>query len=200
MVSQAVVVLRRASVVNGLMCVLTRYNQSGPGGVESASRSLTHSSDLSREGLAMDATRIPQRVIDRALSNVDIDPERGCWVSRYSVGSHGYAQIGWGIPNSRRSKMMLVHRVAYVARRGPIADGMTVDHMCKQRRCCNPDHLRLLSNFENARRTAGRDWPLGQCINGHPNSNLRTAPDGTRVCRVCSADWQRRYRAGKDAS
>lgn len=148
----------------------------------------------------MDATQIPQRVIDRALSNITIEPDRGCWISNYSVGSHGYAQIGWCVPGSRRSRMALIHRVAYVARRGPIPDDMTVDHMCKQRKCCNPDHLRLLDNFENARRTSGRDWPLGVCINGHPNSQLHTQASGKRVCRVCDAKRQRDYRARKAAS
>lgn len=136
----------------------------------------------------MNATQIPQRVIDRALSNIDIDPERGCWISRYSVGSHGYAQIGWNEPGER-TQMKLVHRVAYVAVRGPIPADMTVDHMCKQRRCCNPDHLRLLSNYENGRRTDGRDWPVGQCANGHPNSMLEEF-SGRMHCGVCYREWQ----------
>ena len=62
---------------------------------------------------------------------------------------------------------------------------MTVDHVCKVRRCVNPDHLRLLDNFENARRTSGRDWPLGQCRQGHPDSNLIITSEGRRRCAVC---------------
>jgi hypothetical protein len=53
-------------------------------------------------------------------------------------------------------------------------------------------HLRLLSNFENGRRTRGRDWPVGECINGHPNSMLHTNAGGTR-CSQCQRDAKRRW-------
>ncbi|MHC9517499.1 HNH endonuclease [Prescottella equi] len=77
---------------------------------------------------------------------------------------------------------------------------MTVDHTCKQRRCVNPEHLRLLTNFENARRTGGRDWPLGQCVNGHSNIHLQRVDGGRRTkCGICTAAAQRRYRMRKRA-
>jgi len=92
--------------------------------------------------------------------------------------------------------MTTAHRAAWVAVHGQIPEGMTVDHICKVRRCVNVRHLRLLSNFENARRTNGNDWPLGECVNGHPNSELRKR--GAKwVCGICAAEWQRRYRSRK---
>ncbi len=127
---------------------------------------------------------IPHEVGERVLKNVVVDDD-GCWISNYSVASHGYAQVGW--MDKTRGKMTgtTAHRAAWVASSGEqIPEGMTVDHTCKVRPCVNPEHLRLLSNFENARRTAGRDWPLGQCINGHDNSHLvpvRHRP-GKREC------------------
>lgn len=141
----------------------------------------------------MSTPPIPQRVFDRTLANVIYD-DSGCILSTYSVGSHGYAQVGWS--EGGKTYMKLAHRVAWEASNGPIPEGMTVDHTCKTRKCVNVGHLRLLSNFENARRTSGRDWPLGECINGHPNSELRT--HGSKlVCGPCSADWQRQHRARK---
>lgn len=141
----------------------------------------------------MQATRIPLRVITRATQRFVLDPSTGCHVSTYSTGSHGYAQIGWWDRIKGGSVMTLVHRVVWEDAFGEIPEGMTVDHMCKRRACCNVEHLRLLSNFENARRTSGRDWPVGRCINGHPNSELHTQPNGRRVCRPCHNDSQRRY-------
>ena len=136
---------------------------------------------------------IPQRVAERALSAAVAGPE-GCHVSTYSCGSHGYAQIGWHEDGKRT--VTTAHRAAWVAGSGQqIPAGMTVDHACKNRRCVNPRHLRLLTNYENARRTAGRDWPLGECVNGHPNELARTDPAGKRICRPCSTDWNRAYRA-----
>lgn len=93
--------------------------------------------------------------------------------------------------------MTTAHRAAWVAVNGLIPAGLTIDHTCKNRRCVNPTHLRALPNYENARRTSGRDWELGECLNGHPNSELRREPGGRLRCRECKAESQRRYRARK---
>lgn len=134
---------------------------------------------------------IPDRVAERAYTNATVD-EDGCRISNYSVASHGYAQIGWQIGNGKR-RGTTAHRAAWVHVNGQIPDGMTVDHLCKKPRCVNVDHLRLLSNFENARRTAGRDWPVGECINGHPNSELAFPEGGKAYCRPCARDSKNRY-------
>lgn len=134
---------------------------------------------------------IPDRVAKRAGTSY-IEDENGCWISTYSTGSHGYAQIGWHAGGGRRLGTT-AHRASWVyANDGQIPEGMTIDHTCKVRRCVNPAHLRLLPNFENARRTAGRDWPSGQCANGHPNSLLYW--DGSRYrCRPCMDAARKRY-------
>ena len=143
----------------------------------------------------MKGTRIPERVAQRALTRYTLDPSTGCHISTYSVASHGYAQIGWHEDGERT--VTLVHRVVWAATFGPIPEGMTVDHMCKRRTCCNVEHLRLLTNYENARRTDGRDWPVGRCINGHPNSESYQQPRGKRICRPCNEAAQARYQAKK---
>lgn len=108
----------------------------------------------------------PARVIRRAVENAV--PEGECLVSRYSTASHGYAQVGWR--EDGKSHMRLVHRLAWEHANGPIPDGMTVDHLCHNRRCLRIDHLRLLTNLDNARRNRpGRDFPVGLfCHRGHP--------------------------------
>lgn len=70
----------------------------------------------------------------------------------------------------------------------------------------NPAHLRLLPNFENARRVNGLDWPMGQCANGHPNNRLkavvRVARGKKRLGTICGEcrriyagrhNWRRRH-------
>lgn len=123
---------------------------------------------------------VPERVAQRAITNIDKRSD-GCWISRYSVMSTGYAQIGWYVPHSQRrpdrngqNETVLVHRAAWVAVNGQVPLGMTIDHLCKERRCVNPEHLRLLPNFENARRIDGMDWPMGFCANGHSADRLRS--------------------------
>ena len=135
--------------------------------------------------------RTPERVVNRALASYDVD-ENGCWITRYSTGSHGYGQIGWGVAGKRW--LVLTHRVSWEAHYGPIPNGMTVDHMCKVKRCMNPDHLRLLTSFDNGRR-GNRDWPLGQCANGHPDEFMRPVPGRSfRNCTVCMREWKRENR------
>ena len=127
----------------------------------------------------------------------DRDAGTGCLVSRYSVGSHGYAQMGW--VEAGRKVFTLAHRVIWQWHNGMLADGRTVDHTCKNKRCMELAHMRELSNYENARRTSGRDWPLGECINGHPNSELRQHGKRRR-CRLCTNGIQQRRRAASKPS
>lgn len=138
---------------------------------------------------------IPDRVAERAATRyVEVN---GCWISTYSVASHGYAQIGWR--SNGEGHVVTAHRAAWVFANGrQIQDGGTVDHTCKNKLCVNPSHLREITNFENARRTFGSDWPLGECKHGHPNSELYW--DGSRYrCKPCTLEKQRRYREKKKA-
>lgn len=124
----------------------------------------------------------PLRVALRLMSAFDID-EAGCWISRYSTGSHGYSQIGWQAGGKTITR--LGHRVAYEFHNGPIPDGLTVDHICRQRRCINPDHLQLLTNEENGRRNG--NWAKTHCVRGHAftDENTRWNDRGHRWCRAC---------------
>lgn len=143
---------------------------------------------------------VPTRVAERAFSSW-VPGDGGCRISTYSVASHGYAQIGWRAIETGKMTGTTAHRAAWVHINGQIPDGMTVDHRptCDPR-CVHVKHLRLLTNFENGRRTQGRDWPVGQCINGHDNSLLRTQPNGRTRCKVCRAQYQRDYRKRKSST
>lgn len=107
------------------------------------------------------------------------------------INSNGYGAIGWG--EDGRSHITNAHRAAWVHFHGPIPAGMTVDHLCKNRPCVNVEHLRLLSRADNAARTYGRDWPLGECVNGHPDTErARYKFNGRSYCRVCRREWVRK--------
>ncbi|PZE23874.1 HNH endonuclease signature motif containing protein [Curtobacterium sp. MCBD17_028] len=138
---------------------------------------------------------IPKRVAKRAAERFE-ENESGCHLSTYSTGSHGYAQIGWQQAAERH--VVLAHRAAWTAANGPVPVGMTLDHICRERRCVNVEHLRLLSNFENGRRNTGVDFPLGQCAHGHGDEHLRTytRSGGKKSlgCSICRSEMQRRYR------
>jgi HNH endonuclease len=136
---------------------------------------------------------IPAHVAARAATKFVVVGD--CHVSTYSVASHGYAQIGW---HSRGDKLRgtTAHRATWTHFNGQIPEGMTIDHLCKNRPCVRLEHLRMLSNFENARRTFGRDWPEGQCRHGHDNSELRW--NGSKwYCGICRKRWMQNYEARK---
>ena len=137
---------------------------------------------------------IPVRVALRAVSSFVLN-ERGCHISLYSTASHGYAQIGW--QQGGKGYGTTAHRAAWTSVHGQIPAGMTIDHLCKERRCVQVDHLRLLSNYENGRRTSGRDWPLGVCIHGHLNSESYREPNGRRRCRPCTRLREAKRRKAK---
>lgn len=136
------------------------------------------------------------RHVKRVLAHADRN-QRGCLISRYSVGSHGYAQAWDG------TTVVLAHRMVWEHHHGVIPEGMTVDHEdhCN-RKCIEITHLRLLSNFENARRNRpDADSRLGLCLNGHDAPVVERVRKGRhgvqriwRTCIECERERQRRYR------
>jgi excisionase family DNA binding protein len=44
------------------------------------------------------------------------------------------------------------HRFAYEQARGPIPAGLTIDHLCANKRCVRPEHLEAVTSVENVRR------------------------------------------------
>lgn len=126
---------------------------------------------------------IPERVQQRYLDSLHAEGE--CLVSSYSVGSHGYAQVGWH--QDGRRVMHLGHRIAWFIAHGELpANGLTVDHLCRNRRCGRIDHLRLLSNVENARLNGNA--VKTHCKRGHAFSDENAYRDGKghRRCRACA--------------
>ena len=92
---------------------------------------------------------IPEKVIHRYKESLALEGD--CLVSSYSTGSHGYTQIGWHDGDIGRSRMVLGHRVAWFAEHGQLPEWPdTIDHICRNRRCGKPEHLRVLDNKENA--------------------------------------------------
>lgn len=55
-----------------------------------------------------------------------------------------------GYPNTNAyGKRWYAYRLLWTLERGPIPDGMTVDHLCFNQLCMNLDHMEIVSNDEN---------------------------------------------------
>jgi len=75
-----------------------------------------------------------------------IEPWTGCWIWQLGVDQKGY---GFFAVNSRRH---IAHRVFYERLKGPVEDGLHLDHLCRNRRCVNPNHLEAVSAAINTQR------------------------------------------------
>jgi len=114
----------------------------------------------------------------------------GCWLWTGSCTSEGYGQV------QRDRTFLLAHRVAYELLRGPVPDGLTIDHVCRVRNCVNPAHLEPVSSRINILRGDGLTAVNSRkdcCIRGHllAGDNLRITPRGARACRACHRELGR---------
>lgn len=128
-------------------------------------------------------------MIDRFMAKVSRDEETGCWSWTGCVTSTGYGRV-W---NGQRSDW--AHRVIYKLASRTIPDGLVLDHLCRNRRCVNPDHLEPVTDRQNTMRgvnpeaTRARHKSKTHCLRGHPlfGLNIRIDNRGHRICRACNA-------------
>jgi hypothetical protein len=62
---------------------------------------------------------------------------------------------GYGLERSSAGPMTYAHRLAYERAKGPIPEGMQIDHLYQVRECVNPEHLEAVTQVENLRRGRG---------------------------------------------
>ena len=130
------------------------------------------------------------------MSKVRQQPD-GCWkwFGPLTRGTHGhYGQIN---VDGQRYK---AHRLAWLLFRGPIPDGFHMDHLCRNTRCVNPDHLEPVTQRENNLRSlspAASNARKTHCIRGHEFTldNLIIRRNGSRQCRACTNLRARERRA-----
>lgn len=75
-----------------------------------------------------------------------IDESTGCWNWALSLDDKGYGRT------SDRGRSLKAHRVVYEEMRGPIPDGLVIDHLCNNPKCVNPDHLEPVTLQANSAR------------------------------------------------
>lgn len=117
-----------------------------------------------------------------------------CWLWTASLRGKGYGQFWDG------KTQVQAHLFAYRMLRGGIPQGLTIDHLCKVKRCVNPDHLEPVTMHVNILRgdnLAAQNARKTHCIHGHifSGDNLRMEKSRyKRVCRTCARLRMRRYR------
>lgn len=69
-----------------------------------------------------------------------------CWNWTGCLFPRGYGCFSIG------SQTVSAHRVSYELANGPIPMGLTIDHLCRNKRCVNLDHLEAVTLLVNVRR------------------------------------------------
>lgn len=84
-------------------------------------------------------------------------------------------------------RMQVAHRVSWKLLVGPIATGIQLDHLCRNRKCVNPDHLEPVTQRENIHRSPLKGSET-HCRNGHEYAVVGVymrRDRNTRMCREC---------------
>lgn len=126
-------------------------------------------------------TRLPERF----WSKVTVTP-RSCW----EMGNKPNAYGGfWLNGTSHRA-----HRLVWDRLVGPIGDGLDLDHLCRNKPCCNPAHLEPVTRSVNIRRGYTPDADIAKrthCSKGHELTvdNVLDSKVPYKHCKTCHIDW-----------
>lgn len=76
-----------------------------------------------------------------------VEKTESCWNWTGHVSKKGYGRSGIG---HEWIKTRAAHRASYEMKNGPLPGGLQIDHLCHNRRCVRPDHLRATTNKQNS--------------------------------------------------
>lgn len=134
--------------------------------------------------IAKAKTKVP--IADRFFKFVDKSQD-GCWNWKGGLYHHGY-----GAFSDANRKPVRAHRFSYELHKGKIPKGLTIDHLCKNTSCVNPEHLEAVTIKVNVLRSdsfVAINARKTECKRGHdimnPENYYRTKLGG-RACKICS--------------
>lgn len=128
-------------------------------------------------------------ILERFWNKVEADPITKCWNWTKALNKDGYGIFRIDI----KEGTILSHRFAYETNKGVKPFETTLDHLCRNRKCVNPEHLEAVSLRENQVR-GNSLVPINAkkkyCLRGHllEGINLIEAQKkvNKRCCKVCA--------------
>ncbi len=129
-----------------------------------------------------------KKIYNRFISKIHIS-KKGCWLWQAKVNKiTGYGHTWY------KGKDYLAHRFSYMLYKGKIPKKYVIDHLCRVRRCVNPNHLETVTLRENIMRGKGLasiNARKTHCKRGHilSGKNLYLAKRKNRrtnrECKIC---------------
>lgn len=150
-----------------------------------------HYNRLRRNGSMDDPLVVPESARFWAF----VDKSEKCWTWQGHRTASGYGTFS---REGRRTEY--AHRYAYMEAKGPIPDGLHLDHLCRNTPCVRPSHLEAVTPRENTLRGDGptsKNARKTHCIRGHEFTPDNTYTRGSRrECQECrrAADRERKDR------
>lgn len=129
---------------------------------------------------------------EKRLRQRDDGPDETRWMRKVSVESPGCwmwtagsERLGYGV-YSVQGRSVRAHVYVWELLVGPVPDGLELDHLCRRRLCCNPDHLEPVTHLVNVQRGAV----------GRKGRGRRTQPEEVRAAHAAyMRDYMRKRRA-----
>lgn len=123
-------------------------------------------------------------VEDRFHERYQVDRNTGCWNWTAGLNGKGYAYIF--ARRYSRQAYKWYYEIVY----GKVPDGMELDHLCRNKKCVNPEHLEVVTKSENNRRgnsPSAKNARKTHCPRGHElaDGNLFIHKSGRRSCLIC---------------
>lgn len=128
----------------------------------------------------------------RFFNCVVIDLKTQCWNWSSLLFNHN----GYGRFCVRKTSYM-AHRYSYTQLKSQVDPTLTIDHLCRNRKCVNPDHMEPVTIGVNTSRGSTWDYFRNKthCPQGHEyneaNTYKTTQRNGTqqlRRCRICNKE------------
>jgi hypothetical protein len=127
---------------------------------------------------------------------VVVSPD-GCWIWG---GARAGRSSEYGVIHLQ-GKNVRAHRVAYEMLRGPIPEGLQLDHLCRITLCVNPAHLEPVTcrtNLYRGTNQVAAKMRQTECFRGHSLA-LAKVRGGKRYCQECVKVYNKsRYQPGGD--
>lgn len=123
--------------------------------------------------------------------------DSGCVEWRRGINTTGYGMVYIGGRN------FYAHRANYTRHKGQIPDGFHLDHLCRNTKCINPDHLEAVTPQTNMLRGES-PGAIAQrrdaCKRGHLYAEFGKIWAARRHCTACNAIHLAAYKERRRAA